>query len=134
MSPLAGSLDFKTVDILVRFPPNKAIDGKPQTLIHTHKHCGQSNQFVLAGEHHIYETDHSTLREVRPAGYYSVSTPGDIHTECGGPDGAIVHYSVRGTGNLFEFVDKDMNIQAALTLEDLVAGVEAGRAEIEAAR
>ena len=69
---------------------------------------------------HHYEPD-GTLREVRPVGSYTVSSPGDVHTECGGPEGGVVHYSVRGSGMLFEFVDDKMQVLGGLTLENLVA-------------
>jgi len=118
-APLAGNLEFKTVDFLVRFPPKNEVDGKVVNLIHTHRHCGVSNLFVVAGEQHIYEPG-GTLREVRTAGNYSVSPPGDIHTECGGPEGGVVHYSIRGTGMLFEFLDEGMNVLGGLSLENLV--------------
>jgi hypothetical protein len=45
----------------------------------------------------MYEPD-GTLREVRPVGSNTVSPPGDVHTEGGGPEGGVVHYSVRGSG------------------------------------
>jgi len=58
---------------------------------------------------------------VRPVGNNTVSPPGDVHKECGGPEGGVVHYSVRGSGMLFEFVDDTMQVLGGLTLEDLVA-------------
>jgi hypothetical protein len=106
-APLAGSMELKVVDFLIKFPPKKEVNGRVVNLIHAHRHCGITNLFVIAGEHHIYEPD-GTLREVRPVGSNTVSPPGDVHTECGGPEGGVVHYSVRGSGMLFEFVDDQM--------------------------
>ena len=119
-APLAGSTKLEVVDFLVRFPPKKEANGQTVNLIHTHRHCRISNLFVVAGEQHIYELD-GTLREVRRVGSYTVSPPGDVHTECGGPEGGVVHYSIRGKGMLFEFVDEDMNVLGGLSLDDLVA-------------
>jgi hypothetical protein len=119
-SPLAGSLDFKVVDFLIKFPPKREANGQVSNLIATHRHCGITHTFVIEGEHHIYEPD-GTLREVRRVGSITVGKPGDIHKECGGPDGAIVHYSTRGTGPLFEVLDDAGRVVGALTLEDLVA-------------
>ena len=118
-APLAGSVELKVVDFLARFPPKQEVNGRAVNLIHTHRHCGISNLFVIAGEQHIYEPDR-TLREVRTVGTYSVSPPGDVHTECGGAEGGVVHYSIRGGGMLFEFLDDEMNVQGGLTLENLV--------------
>ena len=73
-APLAGSMEFRVVDFLVKFPPKKELNDRVVNLIHTHRHCGISNLFVIAGEQHIYEPD-GTLREVRTAGSYSVSPP-----------------------------------------------------------
>jgi hypothetical protein len=119
-APLAGSMELKVVDFLIKFPPKKEVNGRVVNLIHTHRHCGITNLFVIAGAHHIYEPD-GTLREVRPVGNYTVSSPGDVHTEGGGPAGGVVHYSVRGSGMLFEFVDDKMQVLGGLTLENLVA-------------
>ena len=119
-APLAGSMELKVVDFLIKFPPKKEVNGRVVNLIHAHRHCGITNLFVIAGEHHIYEPD-GTLREVRPVGSNTVSPPGDVHTEGGGPEGGVVHYSVRGSGMLFEFVDDQMQVLGGLTLENLVA-------------
>ena len=118
-APLAGSMEFRVVDFLVKFPPKKELDDRVVNLIHTHRHCGISNLFVIAGEQQIYEPD-GTLREVRTAGSYTVSPPGDVHTECGGAEGGVVHYSIRGSGMLFEFVDDEMKVLGGLSLENLV--------------
>ena len=119
MAPLAGNMELKVVDFLIRFPPKQEVDGRTAHLIHTHRHCGISNLFVIAGEQHIYEPD-GTLREVRRVGSYTVSPPDDVHTECGGPEGGVVHYSIRGSGILFEFLDDNMKVLGGLTLENLV--------------
>ena len=79
-----------------------------------------THTFVIADEHHIYEPD-GTLREVRPIGSFTVRKPGEIHNECGGPDGAVVHYTARGIGMLFEVLDDSGNVLGGLTLENLVA-------------
>jgi hypothetical protein len=118
-SPLAGSLDFKVVDFLIKFPPKQEAHGRVSNLIASHRHCGITHTFVINGEHHIYEPDGS-LREIRGVGSLTIGKPGDIHKECGGPEGAIVHYSTRGTGMLYEVLDDSGNVLGGLTLEDLV--------------
>jgi 2,4'-dihydroxyacetophenone dioxygenase len=119
-SPLAGSSDFKVVDFLIKFPPKQEANGKVTNLVAMHRHRGITHTFVIAGEHHIYEPD-GTLREARPVGSITLGKPGDIHQECGGPDGAVVHYSTRGAGMLFEVLDDRGNVLGGLTLENLVA-------------
>ena len=48
-APLAGNLEFKVVDFLVRFPPKNEVNGKVANLIHTHRHCGVSNPIRRRG-------------------------------------------------------------------------------------
>lgn len=45
----------------------------------------------------------------------------DVHSEGGGPQGAIVFYSVRGHGSeeMFEIMDDDQNVVATLGMSDL---------------
>ena len=102
------------LDVIVRFPPNE--------IISMHKHCAQTNMFVIQGELRIYEPD-GNLREVRPAGNYYRGRRDDVHTEGGGEDGAVVLYSVRGHGGdeLFEIMDEQQNVLATLGWSNLTA-------------
>ncbi|MES2491997.1 MAG: regulator [Pseudomonadota bacterium] len=86
------------VDFLVRFGP--------QTKTVIHHHLAMTHILVIAGEHVIYEPD-GTVRDVRPAGRYTAGLGGDPHDEGGGPDGAVLFYSVRGGDSdvLFEVHD-----------------------------
>ena len=47
----------------------------------------------------------------------------DVHTEGGGPDGAVVLYSVRGHGenDLIELMDEDQNVLAVIGWKELAA-------------
>jgi hypothetical protein len=60
---------------------------------------------------------------VRKVGSNTISyNPNDIHREGGGPDGAVVYYSVRGKdGVLFEVVEDDGKVLGVLKLYDFVA-------------
>ena len=78
------------VDLLFRFAPNK--------LVAPHIHLAQTNMLILQGELRIYHSD-GTLKQARPAGRYYRGVRDDQHSEGGGPDGAIVFYSVRGHGD-----------------------------------
>lgn len=102
------------VDLLVRFAPNKTVT--------MHNHLAQTNMFIIQGELRMYEPDGS-IRESRPAGNYYRGTTGDAHSEGGGPEGAVVFYSMRcdNDPNVLEVMDDAQNVQATLTMDDVRA-------------
>ena len=110
--------DRQIIDLIVRFAPDKVIA--------THNHLAQTNMFIIQGELRMYETDGS-VREIRPAGRYYRGRRDDIHSEGGGPDGAVVLYSVRGHGaeEVFEILDNEQNVVATLYMDDVRAAWEA---------
>jgi 2,4'-dihydroxyacetophenone dioxygenase len=101
------------VDLIVRFEPNEKVA--------IHNHIAQTNMFIIQGELRMYETDGS-VREVRPAGRYYRGKRDDCHSEGGGPEGAIVFYSVRGHGatELFDIMDDNNNVEATIGMADVV--------------
>lgn len=106
-------VERQIVDVIVRFPPNK--------IVSMHNHLAQTNMFVIQGELRMFEPDDGSLREVRPAGNYYRGRRDDVHTEGGGPEGAVVLYSVRGHGaeELLEVMDNDQKVLATVTMGDL---------------
>ena len=104
----------QVADLLVKFEPDK--------IVALHNHLAQTNMLIIQGELRMYEPD-GTLREVRPAGKYARGRRDDAHREGGGPEGAVVFYSVRGHGSedLIEIMDDDMNVLATLSMADLRA-------------
>lgn len=89
--------DKNSVDFLIRFDPN--------TKSVVHHHLGVTQTFVIEGDHVIYEPD-GTVRESRPTGQYNAGLGGDPHDEGGGPNGAVIFYSVRADSDaLFEVHD-----------------------------
>jgi anti-sigma factor ChrR (cupin superfamily) len=105
-------------DVIFKFEANKQI--------FLHRHIALNKTFVIQGEHHLYEPN-GHLKETRTVGTYKTS-PGDInpHRECGGDDGAIVLFSVRGgdtplDGALYEVLDDDENIVGQITMADVIA-------------
>jgi len=102
------------VDLLVRFAPNKTVT--------MHNHLAQTNMFIVQGELRIYEPDGS-VREIRPAGHYYRGRTGDAHSEGGGPDGAVVLYSMRcdGARDVLDIMDDDARVLATLTMDDVRA-------------
>jgi quercetin dioxygenase-like cupin family protein len=108
----------QVIDLIVRFAPNEVVA--------MHNHIAQTNMFIIQGELRMYEPDGST-REVRPAGRYYEGRRDDVHSEGGGPDGAVVLYSIRGHGSddVFEIMDDDQNVLATLYMNDVRAALEA---------
>lgn len=106
------------VDLVVRFAPNKTVT--------MHNHIAQTNMFIIQGELRMYEADGS-VREVRSAGNYFRGRRDDAHSEGGGPEGAVVFYSVRGHGadELFDIMDDDGKVTATLTMADVLGAWEA---------
>lgn len=106
--------DRSVVDLIVRFAPNKTVT--------MHNHLAQTNMLIIQGELRMYEPDGS-IREARTAGRYYRGTTGDAHSEGGGPEGAVVFYSMRcdGETNVLEVLDDDANVQATLTMDDVRA-------------
>lgn len=104
--------DRQVLDLLARFAPNKTVT--------MHNHLAQTNMFVIQGELRMYELDGS-VREVRPAGRYYRGRRDDVHSEGGGPDGAVVFYSVRGHGaeEMFQVMDNNENVVATISMGDL---------------
>lgn len=103
------------VDFAIKFAANERI--------FLHRHCAQTNTFVVHGEHRLYEPDGS-LKEIRPTGTYTATPVSpEPHREGGGAEDAIVFYSTRGStgGVVFEVLDDQQNVVATLTLDDLGA-------------
>ena len=102
------------VDLVVRFAPNQTVT--------MHNHLAQTNMFIIQGELRMYEPDGS-IRERRPAGRYYVGKTNDSHSEGGGPDGAVVFYSMRADDNddVLEVMDNDKNVVTTLTMDDVRA-------------
>ena len=109
------------VDLIVRFAPNK--------IVTMHNHLAQTNMLIIQGELRMYEPDGS-IREVRPAGRYYRGTTGDTHSEGGGPDGAVVFYSMRcdGAHDVLEVMDDKGDAQATVTMDDVRAAWAAQQA------
>ena len=88
-----------------------------------HRHKVLNKMLVIQGEHRLYEPN-GDLKEVRPVGRYTSSpaTP-DPHRECGGDEGAVVFFSIRGNsykGALYELLDVQENLIGIITMQDLI--------------
>ncbi len=107
-------LERQIADAVFRFPADDTVA--------LHRHVSQTNMLILGGELIIYNDDGS-VRDHRKAGNYYVGSRDDVHIEGGGPEGAVVLYSVRGHGdpNVIELLDKSGAILGALTFDDIAA-------------
>lgn len=100
------------------------IKWEPDCYCHFHKHLGSTVTLVLEGEHHVVEqTATETVHKTRTAGHYARNPGGEVHMEYAGPQGAVVLFSMQaGDGRLFEILDKDENVLALVTVDDLASG------------
>ena len=102
------------VDLLYRWEPN--------CYCHFHRHVCETTSTVLAGELHITDFDGTRERavRVRHAGDYAHKSPGDVHMEMGGPEGALVLFNLYTTdGRLAEQLGPDGSVLRTTTLDDI---------------
>ncbi|MBM4202472.1 MAG: regulator [Gammaproteobacteria bacterium] len=101
------------IDVLFRFAANR------QIVLHRHK--ALNHLLVIQGEHRLYHAD-GRLKEIRPVGRYTVSPPSDEpHREGGGAEqDAVVFFSIRGDGLLYEILGDDLQPIGTLGKEDFV--------------
>ncbi len=113
----------RVVDLIVRFAPDRTVT--------MHNHLAQTNMFIIQGELRMYEPDGS-VREVRPAGRYYRGRTNDAHSEGGGPEGAVVFYSMRAddNDNVLEVMDTDQSVTATLSMDDVRAAWDAQQAGV----
>ncbi|RYU62465.1 regulator [Methylolobus aquaticus] len=102
------------IDVLFKFAANR------QIVLHRHK--ALNHLLVIQGEHRLYHAD-GRLKEIRPVGRYTVSPPSDEpHREGGGVEqDAVVFFSIRGDGLLYEILGDDLQPIGTLGKEDFVA-------------
>ena len=107
--------DNSIADVLFKFEPHKPI------VLHRHKVLNKT--WVIQGEHRIFEPT-GDLKEIRPVGSYTSSPANpDPHRECGGDEGAVVFFSIRGSSIddvLYELLDDQQTLIGAITMQDLI--------------
>ena len=112
----------KIVDVIFKLEPFKQIV--------LHRHMALNHSFVIQGEHRLYEAN-GELKEIRGVGSYTSSPASNApHRECGGKEGAIVLFSIRGSNGIFyEVLDDQQNLIAALGMQDFVDLYEANNSK-----
>ncbi|MCH1568716.1 MAG: hypothetical protein L7U47_04820 [Alphaproteobacteria bacterium] len=109
--------DHGQVDLLYRWAPN--------SYCHFHRHTAETTSLVLAGELHV-ETielgaDEAVETKIRYAGDYAHKEPGDVHMERGGPEGALVLFSLKAADDsLAQSLDKDGSVIAESLFSDIL--------------
>jgi hypothetical protein len=98
-------------DLIVKF--------EADSRIFFHRHLALTNTLVIQGDHRIYEFGETQPREIRPVGTFTSSPPGDAHQEGGGPEGAVVVYSIRADSDaMFEVLDDQGEVAGILGKKD----------------
>ena len=116
---LLGARADGHVDLLYRWEPN--------AYCHFHRHAAATSSTVLSGELHIIDMDLETGEEVgrvvRRAGSYAHKSPGDVHMERGGPEGAVVLFNLYAPdGLLAETLERDGTVLGQSTLDQILRG------------
>lgn len=112
--------DDNHVDVLYRWEPG--------TYCHFHRHIAPISSVVLEGELHIYDYENGVEvgKRVRKVGSYAHRGEIEDHIEQGGPEGALVMFSLYAPdGVLTQQLDDDGNPVADITIADIKARVAA---------
>ena len=108
------------VDVLYRWAPNSAC--------HLHRHTAELSSLVLEGELHVIDIDPETGKEtgrlVKKAGHYAHKPAGDVHIEVGGPEGALVMFSIYAPeGVLTEGLSRKGEVKSESTVEQILSSL-----------
>src|SRR5215471_8838983 len=113
MAVLGCDPEKGVLDLIVKWEPN--------AFCHFHRHVADTTILVLQGEQHVAEVDENgneIRRNVRKAGEYARKAGGEAHMEWGGPEGAVVFFSLQAQekdGPIFELLDRQMNVLSAVS-------------------
>ena len=105
------------VDVLYRWEPN--------TACHYHRHIAPISSLVLDGELHVveYQNGIETGRRVRQAGDYAHKHGVEDHLEIGGPDGALVLFSLHAPDGCLtqQLSEKNSEVLRTITCDEVRA-------------
>jgi hypothetical protein len=98
---------------------------EPNSYCHFHRHTATTSSLVLKGELHVINIDPKTGEElgvkIRPAGDFAGKPPGDVHMERGGPQGALVFFSLYSEdGSLAETLASDGRVLSTSTMDPIL--------------
>jgi hypothetical protein len=100
------------VDFLSKWEPN--------AYCHFHRHLGPTTILVLEGEQHVVESSATeTIHKIRKPGHFARNPGPDVHMEFGGPEGAVVFFSMQAVdGKLFDVLGDEGRVLRTVTIEE----------------
>ena len=98
---------------------------EPNSYCHFHRHTANTTSLVLKGELHVIDVDLKTGKElgikIRPVGDFASKEPGDVHMERGGPEGALVFFSLfTEDGSLAETLSQDVRVLSTSSIDAIL--------------
>lgn len=87
----------------------------------SHRHVGPTDTLVVEGVQRTWEQRDGEwhLDQVRPAGTFAANEGDHLHSEEGGPEGAIVYLGMTAIdGVIWETYDPDGRLESVTTLDD----------------
>lgn len=98
---------------------------EPNSYCHFHRHTANTTSLVLKGELHVIYVDLETGRElgikIRPVGDFASKEPEDVHMERGGPEGALVFFSLfTEDGSLAETLSQDGRVLSTSSIDPIL--------------
>lgn len=98
---------------------------EPNSYCHFHRHTANTTSLVLKGELQVIDVDLKTGKElgikIRPVGDFASKEPGDVHMERGGPEGALVFFSLfTEDGSLAETLSQDGRVLSTSSIDPIL--------------
>ena len=98
---------------------------EPNSYCHFHRHTANTPSLVLKGKLHVIDVDLKTGKElgikIRPVGDFASKEPGDVHMERGGPEGALVFFSLfTEDGSLAETLSQDGRVLSTSSIDPIL--------------
>ena len=98
---------------------------EPNSYCHFHRHTANTTSIVLKGELQVIDVDLKTGKElgikIRPVGDFASKEPGDVHMERGGPEGALVFFSLfTEDGSLAETLSQDGRVLSTSSIDPIL--------------
>jgi len=93
----------------------------PEARCPAHRHVGPTDTLVVEGVQRTWELSDGEWQvgQERQSGTFAANEGDHLHSEQGGPEGAIVHLSMTAVdGVIWETLDDDSNLDSVTTLDD----------------
>jgi hypothetical protein len=85
-----------------------------------HRHLTLNKTMTIEGEHRLYDVS-GRLKEIRPAGRFTIAPPSEEpHREGGGDRDALVLFVIYGEDALYQALDDEMKVVRTLGVPDFV--------------